>query len=141
MNYVDFPVLFDVQDHDLERVAQFGQLMAPQIDAMIDPLYDFLKMALGHEFPLHFPDEKALTRAKSLSRHAWLEFLNGRWDEGYAKSRIRIGEVHAQLQIEPRQYMAAMDKGIDLMCAFVERLVEPQQVRATQESLRRLSRM
>ena len=141
MNHVDFPVLFDVQDHDLERVAQFGQLMAPQIDAMIDPLYDFLKMALGHEFPLHFPDEKALTRAKSLSRHAWLEFLNGRWDEGYAKSRIRIGEVHAQLQIEPRQYMAAMDKGIDLMCAFVERLVEPQQVRATQESLRRLSRM
>ena len=141
MNHIDFPVLFDVQDHDLERVAQFGQLMAPQIDAMIDPLYDFLKMALGHEFPLHFPDEKALTRAKSLSRHAWLEFLNGRWDEGYAKSRIRIGEVHAQLQIEPRQYMAAMDKGIDLMCAFVERLVEPQQVRATQESLRRLSRM
>jgi rsbT co-antagonist protein RsbR len=141
MNHADFPLLFDVQEADLERIAQFGRAMAPHIDEVIDPLYDFLKSALGHEFPLHFPDDKALTRAKSLSRHAWLEFLNGRWDEPYVNSRIRIGEVHAQLQIEPRHYMAAVDKAIDLMAAFVERLIEPHLVSATQGSLRRMSRM
>lgn len=141
MNHADFPILFDVQGNDLERIAQFGQIMSPRIDEVIDPLYDFLKLALGHDFSLHFPDDKALTRAKSLSHHAWLEFLQGRWDDDYIKSRTRIGEVHAQLQIEPRHYMAAMDKAIDLFCDFAERLLEPNQVKATQNALRRMSRM
>ncbi len=141
MHHNEFPALFELQDTDLERIAQFGHVMAPHIDEVIEPLYDFLKIALGQDFNLNFPDEKALKRAKSLSRHAWLEFLNGRWDDDYIKSRVRIGEVHAQLQIEPRHYMAAMDKVSDLLAAFVDRLVEPAKATATQESLRRLARM
>lgn len=113
----EFLVLFGVTDDDFAKIRKFGELVSPKIDAVVDALYVHMKSVLGDTFTLHFDDEKALTRAKSLSRRAWLEFLAGQWDERYIQSRIRIGEVHAQLQIEPRHYLAIMEAAVDSLIA------------------------
>jgi hypothetical protein len=48
------------------------------------------------------------------SRRAWLEFFDAKWDEEYIATRERIGEVHAQLQIEPIHYLASMHRAIEI---------------------------
>ncbi len=114
MNYEEFKRLYEVSEADYENVRKIGVRLAPAINDFVESLYAYMRQALGYEFEIHFPDEASLARAQSLSRRAWLEFLEAKWDETYVKSRVRIGEVHAQLQIQPRHYLSSMNKALDL---------------------------
>jgi rsbT co-antagonist protein RsbR len=114
MNRDELCLLFGVTDQDFERVRRLGKLMAPKIDEFIGRLYIYFKEALGPDFETHFPDAATIARAQSAARRAWLEFFEARWDDAYLKSRERIGDIHAQIQVEPLQYLAAMNKAIEL---------------------------
>jgi rsbT co-antagonist protein RsbR len=114
LSYPEFRRLYEITDADFERIRTLGPILSPSIDDFIQDLYAFMHIALGHEFDVHFPDEAAVHRAQALSRRAWLEFFEAKWDEDYIRSRIRIGEVHAQLQIQPRHYLAVMNKALQL---------------------------
>ncbi len=114
LSYQEFRKLYEVTDADFERVRALAPLLSPSIDPFIQELYEFMRVALGREFEIHFPDEAAVHRAQALSRRAWLEFLEAKWDDDYVKSRVRIGEVHAQLQIQPRHYLAVMNKALQM---------------------------
>ncbi|MEK8091830.1 protoglobin domain-containing protein [Methylocystis sp. IM3] len=114
MIFQEFRKLYEVTDVDFERVRALSPYLSPLIDSFLGELYDYMRAALGHEFEVHFPDEPSLHRAQAHSRRAWLEFLDAEWDEDYVKSRVRIGEVHAQLQIKPRHYLSVMNKALQL---------------------------
>jgi rsbT co-antagonist protein RsbR len=114
MNYEEFRHLYEIKETDYEHIRTLGSRVAHNINDFIDKLYAYMRIALGNEFDLHFPDSAALARAQGFSRRAWLEFLEAKWDENYVKSRIRIGEVHAQLQIQPRHYLSTMNKSLRL---------------------------
>jgi rsbT co-antagonist protein RsbR len=114
MNYDEFRHLYEIKETDYEHIRTLGSRVAHNINDFIDKLYAYMRIALGNEFDLHFPDSAALARAQGFSRRAWLEFLEAKWDENYVKSRIRIGEVHAQLQIQPRHYLSTMNKSLRL---------------------------
>jgi rsbT co-antagonist protein RsbR len=107
--------MFEVSEDDLELVQKLGSLVSPRIDEFIEKLYTYFGVMLGPDFEIHFPDEDTLARAQAHMRRGWLEFFEGRWDEEYLRSRERVGEVHAQLQVEPRHYLAAMIKSTDLL--------------------------
>jgi len=106
--------LFEATEEDFDRVRRLGKLLSPRIDEFVERLYAYFKQAFGADFDIHFPDSGTIARAQTAARRAWLEFFEARWDDNYIKSRTRIGEVHAQLQIEPRHYLAAMNKAIEL---------------------------
>ncbi|HEY6077613.1 MAG TPA: protoglobin domain-containing protein [Polyangiaceae bacterium] len=114
MKQAEFRHLFDVTDADLEQVRVYGKRVAPYIDAFIERLYAFMRGALGEHFAVHFPDTATLERAQGSLRRAWLEFWQGRWDPEYVASREHVGDVHAQLQIEPRHYLATMAHALKL---------------------------
>ena len=114
MTLDDLLLLFGASQDDFERVRKLGKLVLPRMDDFIEHLYAYIEEALGADFEVHFPDKTTLARAQMSSRRAWTEFFEGRWDDEYLKSRERIGEVHAQLQVEPRHYLAAMNKAVDL---------------------------
>lgn len=137
----EFLTLFEVTPDDFARIHAYGKIVAPHIDEVIEKLYVYMRQVLGDDFDLHFADEKALTRAKSLSRRAWLEFFAGSWDENYVKSRIRIGEVHAQLQIEPRHYLGTMGKAVDLLIEAGAQALPLEERYLTIESIRRVTHM
>lgn len=107
-------LLFGVTDKDFDRVRKLGEILTPKMDDFIERLYVYFKEVLGPDYEIHFPDSSTIARAQSAARRAWFEFFESRWDDDYIQSRERIGEVHAQLQIEPRHYLAAMNKAIDL---------------------------
>ena len=108
MKHAEFRQLFDVTDADLEQVRVYGKRVTPYIDAFIERLYAFMRGALGEHFSVHFPDTRTLERAQAALRSAWLEFWQARWDAEYVASREHVGDVHAQLQVEPRHYLATM---------------------------------
>jgi rsbT co-antagonist protein RsbR len=109
INLEELTLLFSTTEEDFRRVHEFGELVSPKIDNYIELFYKYLGKSLGPDFDIHFPDEDTLARAQSASRRAWLEFFEADWSDEYIVSRERIGEVHAQLQVEPRHYLAAMN--------------------------------
>jgi rsbT co-antagonist protein RsbR len=137
----DFVNLFGATQGDLDRIKAFGTVALPHLDAVVDQLYAYLQDVLKDDFKVHFPDDRALTRAKGLSRNAWIQFLSSDWDETYIQSRIRIGEVHAQLQIEPRHYLAAMSKVLEFLTAAALPALPADQQMATVASLNRIAQM
>ena len=114
MNLEELTILFSTTEEDFRRVREFGELVSPKIDEYIELFYQYLEKSLGPDFDIHFPDEDTLARAQSASRRAWLEFFEADWSDEYIASRERIGEVHAQLQVEPRHCLAAMNKSVDI---------------------------
>jgi len=108
MKHTEFRQLFNVTDADQEQVRAYGKRVSPYIDAFVERLYAFMRGALGEHFAVHFPDTRTLDRAQASFRSAWLEFWQARWDAEYVASREHVGDVHAQLQIEPRHYLATM---------------------------------
>ena len=114
MKLDDLCQLFDVTDDDFTRVRTLGSIVTPKMDEFVEHLYAYFKVALGPDYEVHFPDAATIARAQAASRRAWFEFFEADWDDAYIRSRERIGEVHAQLQIEPRHYLAAMNKSLDL---------------------------
>lgn len=107
-------LLFGVSDEDFAAVRKLGEFATPKMDEFVERLYSYFRDALGPDYEIHFPDSPTVARAQAAARRAWFEFFEANWDDDYIRSRERIGEVHAQLQIEPRHYLAAMNKAIDL---------------------------
>jgi rsbT co-antagonist protein RsbR len=132
-------LLFGATETDFERVRRLGKLVAPRIDEFIERFYAYLQAALRSDFDMHFPDQTTISRAQSAFRRAWLEFFEARWDEAYVQSRAHIGEVHAQLQIEPRHYIAAMNRAIEI---WIDELysggIDEQEWSGTRAAMRRL---
>jgi rsbT co-antagonist protein RsbR len=130
--------LFGASEEDFEQVRRLGRLVSPRIDEFVERLYAYFKEAFGPDFDLHFPDPATIARAQSAARRAWLEFFEARWDDEYVKSRERIGEVHAQLQVEPRHYLAAMNKAIELWSVeLYSGGIEERELPSTISALRR----
>ena len=104
----EFRQLFGVSDGDLETVRAYGKRVTPYVDVFLDRIYEYLRASLGDYFSVHFPDTLTIDRAKSAQRAAWVEFWKAPWDSAYIASREHVGNVHAQLQVEPRHYMGTM---------------------------------
>lgn len=142
MDVGEFYRLYGVTDADLARVRKFSVLVAPKIDEFVEKLYEYMRFALDADFEIHFPDEAAVARAQAAARRGWLELLKAAWDDDYVESRLKIGEVHAQLQIEPRHYLATLFRGFELLTEEIYDggLPEPE-VAPTFASLRRVIKM
>ncbi|CTQ53334.1 Stressosome protein RsbRA [Roseibium album] len=113
-DFNEMKVLYGVTEDDFAAVRKLGEVVTPKMDQFIEQLYAYFRESLGSYFEVHFPDDETLARAQSFARRAWFDFFKGQWDEPYINSRAKIGDVHAQLQIEPRHYLAAMNKAYEL---------------------------
>ena len=114
MDYKEFIRLYEATDADFINVRKLGKLLTPVMDDFIEHEYTFLKNILSIEFNNYFPNDYVLRRAKDMSRMAWSQFFDAKNDEAYVQSRIRIGEAHAKLRIQPRHYLVAMNKSLEL---------------------------
>ncbi len=135
-------LLFGVKDEDFERVRKLGEFATPKMDDFIERLYAYFKEALGPDYDIHFPDPPTIARAQAAARRAWFGFFEAQWDDQYLRSRERVGEVHAQLQIEPRHYLAAMNKAIDLWTdELYDNELDKKEWPAISNSVRRVIKM
>ena len=91
----------NVTDRDAVLIREAGLFLREHADSIIDKFYEHSAKfpawsAKVQETGATIPGLKAAQKAY------FLEILKGRFDEAYFEQRLRIGSVHARLNVEPR---------------------------------------
>lgn len=89
-------------------------LMPPILSAFYEHVGDF------EETRRFFRDPEHMEHAKAAQLRHWGIILDARFDEAYATSVTRIGEVHNKLGLKPRWYIGAYSF---LMCGLNDRIL------------------
>jgi rsbT co-antagonist protein RsbR len=104
--------LHEIGPADLERVRDFGRIVAPKADAYVTGFYTWL--ATQPLFEQFFSDRDRLSRVQHLQVDYWKGFFAGEVDARYVASRERVGEVHARIGLPLPAYFTAMNYSLKL---------------------------
>jgi PAS domain S-box-containing protein len=92
-------------DHDVRLLRELGPLLTEHVVAIEDAFYDHL---------LSFPetaqllrDHTTVERLKRLQRAYLLRITEGNFDEAYFADRLRVGQTHERVGLDPRWYLLA----------------------------------
>ena len=80
-----------------------ASVVAEKLPAILDEFYRHLLSF--PEMARLFPTQAVIARARQMQISHWALITTGRFDESYARSVQRIGEVHCRLGVEPRWYI------------------------------------
>jgi signal transduction histidine kinase len=97
---------FDVGPADIAALRAFGRLTAGAMDGIIEDFYAHL---------LRFPElvgllqgePGRLERLKATLRGYFASLTEGRFDEAYFESRLRVGDAHQRVGLRPSWYLGA----------------------------------
>jgi len=97
---------FDLGPADVEVLRAFGPLARRTVDDIVAGFYEHL---------LQFPELAALLREepgrlerlKVVQRAYFLEMTEGRFDEQYFETRLRVGDAHQRVGLRPSWYIGA----------------------------------
>lgn len=98
--------LYKIEENDLKSIHTFGEIIKPDIPAFVSAFYDWLEPK--PEYKLFFQDTKLLEHVKEMQIKYWETFFQGKVDEDYYKSRIKVGSIHAAIKLPLQIYFAAM---------------------------------
>jgi len=82
-------------------IPEFEQFESQFVDAFYDHLRQFPATAAFLEDPVRFE------RLKQAQRRHFRTMLEAKWDAEYAAARRRVGDVHADVGIEPQYFIGA----------------------------------
>lgn len=128
---------YGITPHDLARIQAFAAIAEPEMDAMVDSWYAWLKTQ--PEFEQYFGDGDTLTRVQGLQHAYWQIFMSGNIDEAYVARRRRVGEAHARIGLPLNTYFAGMNQFLDCFreVAIAGDMSEAERL-ATQHSVTKL---
>jgi rsbT co-antagonist protein RsbR len=109
--------LFDVTQEDLERLKNYGEIVIPKFDRMIELFYNWLKKL--PEYNIFFSSEATLQRVKQSQVRHWEEFFSGVVDDAYLKHRRQLGHAHARIGLDLKTYLMATDKFLNILTTEV----------------------
>jgi signal transduction histidine kinase len=126
---------FDVGPDDMERLRAWRPHSEASVDGIVADFYAHL---------LTFPalarileaDPERLTRLKGLQRRHFLSLTDGEFDAGWFESRLRVGDAHQRLGIQPVWYMGAFALYLRLaLRALVDQTGDGREILPTVEAL------
>jgi signal transduction histidine kinase len=97
---------FAIGAADERQLARLGEICDPRLDAIVADFYAHL---------LRFPPLEELLRAEpgrvaklqDLQREYFHQLTEGRIDESYVESRLRVGNAHQRIGLRPEWYIGA----------------------------------
>jgi len=97
---------FDLRPEDCETLRGLAPFAERTVDDIVAGFYEHLLKfpelaALLHEDPLR------LERLKALQRAYFLDITDGRFDERYFETRLRVGDAHQRVGLRPPWYLGA----------------------------------
>lgn len=97
---------FLVTDDDLELIADFGQNTEVLVSDLIKDFYTWLANQSWYE---EFFSAGVPGRVKNLQQAYWRDFLTGHVNDAYIDRRVRVGEIHAAINLPVSAYLAGMN--------------------------------
>src|SRR5262245_1439836 len=126
---------FGLGPADRQALRDLAPLVRQTVDGLVDEFYEHL---------LRFPELEALLRAepdrlerlKGTQRAYFLQLTEGRLDEDYFESRLRVGDAHQRVGLRPAWYLGAFALYLRLaLRALVAETGEGQRVLPAFEAL------
>jgi len=122
---------------DVAVLAAARPVIDQQLEAIVAEFYE--RQTAIEEISLIIGDAETLRRLRAAQREYIADLFSGFYDADYVNNRLRIGQVHKRLGVEPKYYLSAIKALKDILRATIKARVEdPQVVAATLEALDRL---
>jgi diguanylate cyclase (GGDEF)-like protein len=122
---------------DAERLAQLAPVVAPAIDAMVAA--HLARQLAMPEVAALAADAATRARIRQLMARHLASLFSGRYDSGYASSRLTIGFVHRRIGLPARYFLAALHHlHVDLREAVAARVADAAAARLALGALERL---
>ncbi len=86
------------------RLAGLKSIVMAALPEGLDAFYQ--KVRAVPETARFFSSEEMIQHAKSKQQEHWEQITNGRLDEAYMETAVRIGQTHSRIGLEPRWYIA-----------------------------------
>lgn len=106
-------VRLEITEDDLNRVREYGKVIAPKHDKFVDEFYGWLR--LQPEFNQFFPDEAKLIEVQALQEIYWRQFFTAKINEDYIRSRRKVGVVHARIGLSLPSYLASVNRSVKVI--------------------------
>jgi signal transduction histidine kinase len=88
---------------DEARLSEIQEFARAHVDEIVESFYAHLWKF--EETRLILGDDAQVARLKGLQRSYFLRMLEGRFDADYFESRLRVGDAHQRINLEPRWYL------------------------------------
>ncbi|HXV74976.1 MAG TPA: protoglobin domain-containing protein [Candidatus Polarisedimenticolaceae bacterium] len=106
-------------ERDAELLAELAPTFELAVPGLVDRFYEHL---VGTPALRRFLDQPATVERLKKAQVAYLLSLtHGRYDDDYAASRLRIGQVHERIGLEPQWYLGGYGPQIDMLLPHVHR--------------------
>ena len=97
---------FDVTERDGEQLRAFREVATGSVDDLVTRFYEHL-LAFPPLAELLASVPGRIERLQGLQRAYFLQITEGRFDDAYVESRLRVGDAHARLGVKPIWYIGA----------------------------------
>ena len=104
---------FSITDDDLQRIKQYGEVLLPKIETMMDLFYEWMETL--PEYSFFFQSKEKLQYARRMQTQYWHAFYQGRIDADYVNMRRRVGEVHANIGLSLPTNALGMNRSFCIM--------------------------
>jgi diguanylate cyclase (GGDEF)-like protein/PAS domain S-box-containing protein len=101
-------IFLEFDQADDERLRNLRDLIAPAVERFSRAFHDHF---LGFE-PLRrlLPDQDTLDRLRGAQSEYFSRLTAGDYDEAYVANRLRVGQIHQRIGLEPKWYIGAYRK-------------------------------
>lgn len=93
----------DITPEDEANLVALREFARKHVDEIVDAFYQHLERF--EETRRALREHAHLPRLKQLQRNYFLRMLEGRLDEGYFESRLRVGDAHQSIDLHPEWYL------------------------------------
>jgi signal transduction histidine kinase len=104
---------------DARRLVELRETFAAHVYEVVDEFYDRLRKEERVAALLDDADRKG--RLKEFQRAYLMSLVEGRYDGAYAAGRIRIGQAHHRIGLDPEWYLGSYGVYLDLLLPLIQR--------------------
>lgn len=98
----------ELSDLDVERVRAVASMFQSYLDEFMDLFYDHLFS--NSTAASYLTDPELVERLKRTQRRYFESVLEARLDAAYVRDRLRIGQTHAEVGLEPQWFLGAYNQ-------------------------------
>jgi rsbT co-antagonist protein RsbR len=128
---------FEITDEDLARLAKLRSFAEKHTDDVVEAFYELI---MTHpETRKFFASDAALLRhVKKAQREYFLGLFAGRCDLAYVEDRLRVGAAHERIGLEPKWYLGAYRRYLELILDRLFADLSAEDARAAYRAILRL---
>jgi signal transduction histidine kinase len=97
---------FDIGSGDCDALRATGRLTAGQLDTIVDDFYAHL-LRFPELAELLTAEPGRMQRLRETQRAYFMSLTEGRFDNAYFESRLRVGDAHQRVGLRPSWYLGA----------------------------------